>query len=151
MCSIRKYLLNYYEDYLTDIYQSVKEIETYKIDKVNEIEIKLLKNQKGGNKIEKMKIDNVNYYVNEKKYKTDEYGYKQIYFYEISEKIIKKQLNGENIEGKKSNDNICCGILQINEKEKIANIHSLGNYENCVICINNDKYKVGIIFSYKIV
>lgn len=44
MRSIRKYLLNYYEDYLTDIYQSVKEIETYKIDKVNEIEIKLLKN-----------------------------------------------------------------------------------------------------------
>ena len=145
MHNIRKYLLNYYEDYLTDIYQSVKEIETYKIDKVNEIKIKLLKNQKGGNIIEKMKIDNVNYYVNEKKYKTDEYGYKQIYFYEISEKIIKKQLNGENIEGKKSNDNICCGILQINEKEKIANIHSLGNYENCVICINNDKYKVGDI------
>lgn len=145
MTNIRKYLLNNYEDYLSNIYQSIKEIETYKIDKINEIKIKLLKNQKGGNKIEKIKIDNVNYYVNEKKYKTDEYGYKQIYFYEISENLIKDQMDGKNIDNKKTNDNICCGILQINEKEKIANIHSLGNYENCIICVKNDKYKVGDI------
>lgn len=33
----------------------------------------------------------------------------------------------------KEKDIITCGILQINVNEKIENIDSLGNYENCVI------------------
>ena len=144
MVGIRKYLLENYNNYLTNIYQSINSIENYKIEKKEQIKIKL-KKQIGGNQIEKIEIEKEDYYVNVRKYKTDEYGYKQLYFYEISEELSKKIAIGKKIEDMRGKDIITCGILQINVKDKIANIDSLGNYENCVICIKNDNYKIGDI------
>ena len=93
-------------------------------------------------------MDNNNYYINEKKYKIDEYGYNQIYFYEINDDLIQKYIKGVEIEGMKSKDVVSCGILQMNKQEKIANIDSLGNYENKIKLVGgepkdyNKKYNI---------